>query len=347
MSYSLTAITKNSTQQLEPGPSVPGQKVTLSKNMTNCTTKISITTQRFNSASKMAFSCVENSGIALEEGSMVQFVDNGTQVFQGFIFTAQRSLGGEVEYTAYDQTYYLKAKASYTFTNMTLEQIITQLATDFGLTIGTLEPTGYVFPCLIKDNTECLGMIYDALSTVIVQTGKIFVFYDDFGKLTLKEVKNMLVQQMLGNKSLVTDYAYKRDISSETYNRIKLVRPNKETGRGEVFMHDDTETQAKWGLLQYYDTVDENLNDAQIDELCQNYLAYYNRVVQSINISAMGVTGLRAGNIIPVRISQIATLSANRLLLAEKVTHNYEGANIHTMSIEVKNFEQLGGASWI
>lgn len=347
MSYSLTAITKNSTQQLEPGPSVPGQKVTLSKNMTNCATKISITTQRFNSASKMTFSCVENSGIALEEGSMVQFIDNGTQVFQGFIFTAQRSKGGEVEYTAYDQTYYLKAKASYTFTNMTLEQIITQLATDFGLTIGTLEPTGYVFPCLIKDNTECLGMIYDALSTVITQTGKIFVFYDDFGKLTLKEAKNMLIQQMIGNNSLVTDYNYKRDISTNTYNRIKLVRPNKDTGRSDVIMHDDTETQKTWGLLQFYDTVDENLNDAQIDELCRAYLEYYNKVWQTLTISAMGITGLRAGNVIPVRIKQVESLSANRLLVAEKVTHNYEGANVHTMSIEVKSFENLGNLTWI
>ena len=347
MSYSLTAITKNSTQQLEPGPSVPGQKVTLSKNMTNCTTKISITTQRFNSASKMTFSCVENSGIALEEGSMVQFVDNGTQVFQGFIFTAQRSLGGEVEYTAYDQTYYLKAKASYTFTNMTLEQIITQLATDFGLTIGTLEPTGYVFPCLIKDNTECLGMIYDALSTVITQTGKIFVFYDDFGKLTLKEAKNMLIQQKIGNNSLVTDYTYKRDISTNTYNRIKLVRPNKDTGRSDVIMHDDAETQKTWGLLQFYDTVDENLNDAQIDELCRAYLEYYNKVWQTLTISAMGITGLRAGNVIPIRITQVESLSANRLLVAEKVTHNYEGANVHTMSIEVKSFENLGNLTWI
>ncbi len=347
MSYSLTAITKNSTQQLEPGPSVPGQKVTLSKNITKCTTKISITTQRFNSASKMTFSCVENSGIALEEGSMVQFVDNGTQVFQGFIFTAQRSLGGEVEYTAYDQTYYLKAKASYTFTNMTLEQIITQLATDFGLTIGTLEPTGYVFPCLIKDNTECLGMIYDALSTVITQTGKIFVFYDDFGKLTLKEAKNMLIQQKIGNNSLVTDYTYKRDISTNTYNRIKLVRPNKDTGRSDVIMHDDAETQKTWGLLQFYDTVDENLNDAQIDELCRAYLEYYNKVWQTLTISAMGITGLRAGNVIPIRITQVESLSANRLLVAEKVTHNYEGANVHTMSIEVKSFENLGNLTWI
>jgi hypothetical protein len=60
----------------------------------------------------------------------------------------------------------------------------------------------------------------------------------------------------------------------------------------------------------------------------------------------MGIPGLRAGNVIPVRIRQVQELSMNRLLLAEKVTHKYDGS-AHTMDIEVKNFEQLGGASWI
>lgn len=345
MSYSLTAIMRQS-KPLEPGPSVPNTEVKVSKDMTGCTSKVSLQTQRFDSASKLEFTCIEDSGIAITEGANIRFVDNGTPIFNGFLFTAQRTETGEVTYTAYDQLYYLKAKASYAFTNMTLEQIITQIATDFGLQCGTLDPTGYVFPCLIKDNTECLGIIFDALSQVIIRTGTIFVFYDDFGKLTLKKIDKMLVPQMLGNSSLVTGYTYKRDISSETYNRIKLVRPNKETGRADIFIHDDQETQKQWGLLQYYDKVDENLNDAQIDELCKNYLEYRNRVVQNITINSMGLTGLRAGNIVPVRIRQIETLSMNRLLVAEKVTHTYEG-NAHTMSVEVKNFDQLGGASWI
>jgi hypothetical protein len=348
MSYTLTAISQKTNVQVEPGPMVgtAGQTVQVNTDLTGCTTSVEVTTNRFDSASKMVFETVEESGIALESGSAVQFNDNGTPVFAGFIFTAERSFDHKVTYTAYDQLYYLKAKASYTFVNMSLEQIITQVATDFNLTVGTLEPTGYVFPCLIKENTEILGMIFEALSQVIVQTGEIFVFYDNFGKLELKNVKNMFVNALLGNNSLVTDYTYKRDMASDTYNRIKLVRPNKETGRMDAFVHEDTETQKKWGLLQYYDSVDENLNDAQIDAMCAMYLQYYNRLLQSVKISAIGIPGLRAGNVIPVRITQVSELSSNRILLAEKVSHKYEG-NAHTMDIEVKNFEQLGGASWI
>ena len=197
-------------------------------------------------------------------------------------------------------------------------------------------------PFLVKENEECLGIIFEALSTVIVQTGKIFAFYDDFGKLTLKEVREMMVPQLLGNGSLVTDYTYTRDMASDTYNRVKLVRPNKETGRTDAFVHEDTDTIKKWGLLQYYDKVDENLNDAQIEEMCAKYLQYYNRLTQTVDIEALGVPGLRAGNIVPVRIYEVETLSQNRLLLAEKVTHDYKG-EAHTMKISVKNFEQLGG----
>lgn len=331
------------------GPGVaPGttQPVMVITDYANSTQKVDITTNRFDSAGKMTFECIEESGIAIENGAAISFKDNGVPVFAGFVFTAKRSMDGLVSYTAYDQLYYLKAKASYTFENMSLEQIITQIAADFNLTVGTLEPTGYTFPCLVEENKECLGIIFEALGQVIVQTGKIFAFYDDFGKLTLREVKGMLVTSMLGNNSLLTDYTYTRDMASDTYNRVKLVRPNKETGRADAFVHEDTETIAKWGLLQYYDSVDENLNDAQIDEMCAKYLLYYNRLVQSVKIEALGIPGLRAGNIVPVRIYEVEELSKNRLLLAEKVTHSYDGDS-HTMSVEVKNFEQLGGATWI
>jgi hypothetical protein len=116
-------------------------------------------------------------------------------------------------------------------------------------------------------------------------------------------------------------------------------------GRTDVFVHEDTDNQKKWGLLQFYKKVDENLNDAQIDQLCAAYLTYYNKVDQSIKLESMGQTGLRAGMMIPVLIEDIEDLSFNRLLLVEKVTHKYEGSGAHTMSIELKNFEQLGGAA--
>lgn len=44
----------------------------------------------------------------------------------------------------------------------------------------------------------------------------------------------------------------------------------------------------------------------------------------------------------PVRISRIQDLSMSRLVLTEKVVHSFE-ADDHVMSIEFKDFQQLGG----
>lgn len=349
--YSLSVV-QTTTQEGLAGPGAADPYAVVSTTViasitdyADCTESVEITTNRYDSPGKMTFTTVEESGIGIAEGSKVEFTDSdGNKEFVGFVFSAKRNMDGEVSYTCYDQLRYLKAKASYTFENVTLSQIIQQIANDFGLTCGTLVDTGYTFPVLVKENETCLDIIFDALSTTIVQTGKIFIFYDNLGALTLVEAKDMFTETKLGDRSLVTGYDYKRDIDSQTYNRVKLVRPNKETGRTDVYMYEDTETIGKWGLLQYYDKVDDNLNDAQIDEMCKNYLTYYNRVLQTISIDAIGVPGFRAGMIIPVEIDAVSDLSFNRLLLAEKVVHSYDGED-HTMSVDVMSFDQFGGLS--
>ena len=312
---------------------------------TDALKKAEITTNRMDSPAKMTFEGVEDDGIALPEGSAVTFTDDGITIFKGFVFTAKRDRYGNVSYTAYDQIRYLKANASYSWENVTLEQIILEIAADFSLKVGNLAATGYTFPSLVKENESCMDIIFDALSTVIYQTGKIFCFYDEAGTLVLREVKDLITTGVIGDESMMTDYEYQRDIDSETYNRIKLVRPNQDTGKTDVYIHEDTDSIKKWGLLQYYDKIDKNQNEAQIDQLCQAYLKYYNRVLQTLTIEAMGITGIRAGMVIPVLIRDIQELSFNRVLLVEKVTHSYEGSNYHTMSLEVKSFEQLGGTA--
>lgn len=310
----------------------------------NVVKEVEIATNRLDSPGKMTFTCIESGPVSIEEGSLVEFMADGVKMFKGYVFSVERNQDGETSYVAYDQLRYLKANASYVFENMSLSQIIRQIAADFGLVTGTLADTGYVFPCLIKEDEGCLDIIFDALAQTIIQTQKIFVFYDNFGELTLVEAKQLFTRTLVGDGSMVTEYTYKRDIDSDTYNRIKLVKKNEESGRTNAYIHEDSEAIKKWGVLQYYSEVDENMNDAQIDEMCEMYLRYYNRVLQTVKIEALGVKEVRAGTIIPVRIGAVEDLATSRLLLAEKVTHSFEG-EAHTMSIEIKSFAQLGGVS--
>lgn len=326
------------------GPAPGGATQTVITDYANVTEEAELTTNRFDSPAKLSFTCLENGPAAIVEGSSVELTADGVKLFKGYVFSAERDENGKTSYVAYDQLRYLKASASYTFENVTLEEIVKKIAADFGLKTGVLEETGYVFTCLIKENESCLDIIFDTLSETIRQTGRIFNFYDDYGALTITEAKNMLVTTLVGDNSLITGYTYKRDIDSDTYNRVKLVRKNEETGRNDVYVHEDAEMIKSWGLLQYCDEVDKNMNEAQIDEMCKMYLQYYNRVLQTISFDAIGIPGIRAGTILPVKIGAVDDLSAPRLLLAEKVTHNFE-PDSHTMSIEVKSFQQLGGIS--
>lgn len=327
-------------QSVTPAPG--GATQTAIMDYSSCITEAELTTNRFDSPAKLSFTVIGQNSITIPEGSSVELAVDGVKMFKGYIFTAEQNRDGEVAYTAYDQLRYLKANASYVFEAMTLPQIIQQIAADFDLTCGTLADTGYAFPCLIKENESCLDIIFDALIETIYMTGKIFNFYDDNGALTLTEARDMFSNTLIGDKSLATDFSYKRDIDSDTYNRVKLVRPNKETGMADTYIAEDTETRSKWGLLQYYDQVDENMNAAQIEQMCMQYLQYYNRVVQELSVDALGVVGIRAGMIIPMRISAVDSLSVSRLMLAEKVTHSFKGGE-HTMSIDVKDFQNLGG----
>ena len=301
----------------------------------NAAESITYTTNRTGSPGKLTFDCVLNTKGGLTEGAQVELVVDGRNVFKGYIFTIESSRNEKCSVTAYDQMRYLKANASYSFVGKSLGEIIWQIAADFQLETGTIEDTGYAIPSLTKEDKSCMDIIDYALALTQNNTGRTFVFYDDFGKLSLQESINIKSVNIIGDSSLLTEYKFKSDIDSDTYNRVKLVRPNKETGKADVYQFEDSETQRKWGVLQYYHKVDENLNSAQIEQQGNMLMAYYNRILKTINVDSMGVPDARAGSMVCFRISDIPELQSGYFLLADKVTHKYRNSE-HTTSIEAR-----------
>ena len=295
---------------------------------------VTYTTNRSGSAGKLEFSYIRKQPDNMTEGARIQFYVDGKEICQGYVFTIKQSRDGEISVTGYDQLRYLKANASYSFVGKKLGEIIQQIAADMQLSVGVLEDTGYVIPALTKEDTECFDIIDYGLVLTQNNTGKTFVFYDDFGKLSLREAKNLMSDIVIGNESLLTDYTFKSDIDSDTYNQVKLARPNKETGQADIYLFKDSETIKKWGLLQLYKKVDENLNEAQINQQGNIMMAYYDRVLKTISVSGVGgVVGLRAGAMSPFQILDIPELKNGYYLILEKVKHKFENDD-HTMDVE-------------
>ena len=217
----------------------------------------------------------------------------------------------------------------------TAGDIIREIAQDFQLTAGRLDDTGYPIPTLVKEDKSCLDIISAALQSTLLATGKLYTFFDDAGSLSLREAGSMVAQGVVGEGSLLLDYTYKTDIDEHTCNSVKLVRPNEATGRGDVFQAVDSGNIARWGLLQLYQTVDGALNAAQAAAQAKSMLSYYNRRWRTLKVSALGLNGVRAGQMLMMDVPNLGDIHLLGPVLLEKVTHTYEH-DAHTMDLEVR-----------
>ena len=114
----------------------------------------------------------------------------------------------------------------------------------------------------------------------MMATGKIFVLYDDVGKLSLKNVEEMKLNIMI-NDETAQDYDFTVSIDKDTYNQIKLFRDNDDTKKRDVFMAKHTENINKWGVLQMSESLDKGVDGQKIAE---TYLGLYNRPARSLSI---------------------------------------------------------------
>lgn len=298
--------------------------------LSQAATKITLSLQRKRTAGKLEFSYLGNIS-DIEEGNIVTFKVDSVPIFYGYLFKRSIDSKKTVNVLAYDQRRYLKAKGSYNFKNISAEQIIRQLAGEFKLKTGDLCNTGYRIPSLLCESTSIYDICEQAAEKASLAKDKVFVFDDDYGKLVLRCSDDMKQKLVIGEKGLLCDYTFSSDIEN-TYNQVKIARPNEKTGGADIFMHKSDPEISKWGILQYYQTVNENANDAQVNELAKNILNAMNHTTQSLSLSTIGIVGVRAGHLIQVEIRH---LNMYRYLLCESVKHTFENLK-HKMDLEMR-----------
>lgn len=143
----------------------------------------------------------------------------------------------------------------------TATQVIRELAEDFELKVGDLDDTGYVIPKHRDPDTTILDMCQTALDMTLMQTGKMYVIYDDCGKLTLQEISKLKTDLYFDGET-AGDYDYTGTIDKETANLIKLDLDSGKDGHQVIYApasnadYQQSPTRKQWGVLQYY----ENLN---------------------------------------------------------------------------------------
>lgn len=282
--------------------------------------------------SLLADGLYQDKAFTINNGDVIRVTQDGTNVFYGYVFSIKHNSVGEVSVKAYDQVRYLLAKATYAFKGKTATQIIQQIAAEFQLKTGRIDNSGYVLPTFAADAQSALDIIEQAITQTLISTQKHYVFFDDFGGLSLRLVDDFVSVFYIGDASLLTDFNYTRDIDSDTYNRIKLYRDNKDTGKREVYAAQDSANIAKWGVLQLYESVDEQLNEAQIKERLAQIVQLKNREMQSLKLEAIGDVRVRAGTYVPIIVD---ALDFQQPMLVDEAKHSFTG-NDHKMTLTLK-----------
>lgn len=299
----------------------------------NSVSTVSWETERTGSPGKLTFTIIKSGDLSFTEGDVVRFSVGGQLQFYGWVFTKSKDRWGVIEVTCYDRLRYLKANASYGFYGQTAGQIIQQIAGDLQVDVGAIADTGYQIPSLVEEDQSCLDIIQSAVQQTLFNTGNIYVFYDDGNGLALQQPADMMSDTLIGENSLLLDYTYKTDIDSQTYNSVKLARPNEETGMADVVEAQNSETINQWGLLRLYQTVDGDVNTAQMEAQAAATLQYYNRRLRTLSVESLGVPGLRAGMMVLMKVPGLGDINLDQYVLLEKVSHTWEN-DTHTMTFE-------------
>lgn len=296
-------------------------------------------TERRSTPGKLTFKIVKDSIISFHEGAAVRLKVNGKPVFFGFVFTKKQDKEQIITVTAYDQLRYLNNKDTYVYENKTASQLVKMIADDFSLNTGTIEDSSFVIASRVEDNTSLFDMIENALDLTLQNNKEMFVLYDDFGKLTLKNISSMCVGEpgayLMIDEETGENFEYTSSIDSSTYNKIKLTYDNDETGKRDVYIAQDSSRINQWGVLQYFDTLSKGENgQAKADAL----LKLYNRKTRNLKIkNAIGDTRVRAGSMVVINLD-FGDINVKNFMLVEKVKHTFK-LDEHFMDLTLRGGE--------
>lgn len=276
--------------------------------------------------SKLEFSYISED-INVTNGSVVSFVYNNDKIFYGYVFKVSRNKGKEISCIAYDQLRYCKARDTIIISGDTVTSLINKMCSQFKLKKGIIAASDYKLATDIKDNATWLDIIYSAIEETKKNKGKKYILRDEYGSICLRDIEDLKLGLILGDDSYAYDYNFSKSIDGEFYNQIKIGL-NDNNSMNQYVVEKDTKSISKYGLLQYFETAD-NTNRSKAKAQAEVLLEQYNKEAETLSLSCLGDSRIRAGSGFYGRIEDIAY---DKRLIVKSVVHKY--LPVHTMEVE-------------
>lgn len=302
---------------------------------------------RKGSPGRFKFSVTRDDILKIEEGDTVDVNWKGKPFFHGFVFSRTRTKDKVFKVMAYDQLRYFLNKDTFSYTGKKASEVVKELAEDFECQVGDIDDTDFVIEKRREANATIMDMCQNALDLTMIHTNKIFVLYDDCGKIALKDIEN-LNTNLLIDADTAQDYEYKTTIDKGTYNLVKLVVDDQENGQAVYYApttpaeYAKSETRKQWGVLQLFESINPKSQSPQ--DLANNYLSHFNRVGRTLRIKgAAGDIRVRGGSMMFINIdlgeegekSEDKNTIKVREIIVESVTHRFSNRQ-HIMDLEVR-----------
>ncbi len=267
---------------------------------------------------------------SVSEGDTVLFKWKGKELFRGIVF-ARTPDEHTLAFSAYDMLQYLvKNQDMYVFSNQRADQIIRRIANDFQIPTTSIANTGHTIKSLvIKNDMTLYDIILKALKQTKSQTGRHYQLYSEKGKLGLRAWPDPSEVWVLETGVNITGYQYSTSIN-DTATRVVL-RWQKDNKTYKASAKDSSGLN-KYGVLQYTETVTDDINQAQLQQRADVRLAEKKGVKKELkNIQAVGIPEVQSG--LPVYIS-IPEAGIKKTYWVDTDRHEFKGTK-HTMTIDV------------
>lgn len=199
-------------------------------------------------ASRLTFYLLKDDVISFNQGDAVSVKYDGEVLFYGYVFSKSRDKKNLIKTECYDQLRYMKNRRSYTRGSMNLGEIVRKLCDECALYTGEIESSAAILPPVAADNVSLLDVVKKACAETRRISGKRYIFYDDGGKLNLKDEKK-LVLDVLIDPSQAENFVYSDTIDRDVYNKVQLYSDTKRLNLREITTLSDKETMARWGTL--------------------------------------------------------------------------------------------------
>ncbi len=293
--------------------------------------KITVTINRFGSPSVLNFEVLKDEMLNFTEGNHVRLRVNDKNVFYGFVFTKKGDKSDKISVTAYDQLRYLKNKDSVNFVNITASEVIKRITKDFNLNLGYIEDTKYVIDSVAENDKTLFDIMCSALDKTLQGSKELFVLYDDFGKITLKNISSLMVDLVITENS-GENYSYTTSIDSDTYNQVRIIHKDKATNIDGHYVVKSSENINKWGVLELV----EKANSPEVAVHKANaLLELHNKKTRKLTLSSLfGDLRVRAGSLVVVNLDLGDIILSNRMLV-EKCKHTFD-KDTHFMDLTLR-----------